>query len=251
VKPAVYLGGVTSTRPSAQARRATERIHRALGEEVRQLREDAGLPRRVLARAAEIDHAFLQRIEDGRARPSLDTYARLAIPLGADLSTHLYPNTGPTVRDRHQARILEWLLGQLHRRWQPFTEVVVRRPARGWIDVVLHDPTAECIVATEIQSALPRLEQLVRWSAEKAASLASWEGYAHLGPVATTSKLLIVRSTRETRATGREFARQLEAAYPAHPQDAVAALTGTRAWPGPALIWVDLRPDGVRFVARR
>lgn len=226
-------------------------MHRVLGEEVHRLREDAGLARRVLADAASVDNAFLRRIEDGAARASFETYARLATVLGADLNAHLYPNTGPTIRDRHQARILEWLLGQVHSRWLRFTEVAVRQPARGWIDLVLFDATERCLVATEIQSGLPRLEQIVRWSDDKAASLPSWEGYAHLGPVTTTSKMLIVRSTRGTREIGRDFARQLEAAYPAHPQDAIAALTGTRPWPGPVLMWLDVRSDQVRFVGRR
>ncbi|HLX35775.1 MAG TPA: hypothetical protein VKR30_11115 [Candidatus Limnocylindrales bacterium] len=38
------------------------------------------------------------------------------------------------------------------------------------------------------------------------------------------------------RIVGREFGHQLEVAYPGHPQDAIAALTGKRSWPGPTLI---------------
>ena len=215
------------------------------------MREDAALTRPALAEAAGVDATYLARIEDGLANPTLDTYARIALPLGADLSARLYPNTGPTIRDRHQARILEWLLEQRHPRWTPYTEVAVRRPARGWIDLVLHDPEARCVVPTEIQSTLARIEQLVRWSVEKAASLPSWEGYSHLGPVSTTSSLLLVRATRSTRAIGKEFARQLEIAFPAHPEDAIAALTGRRPWPGSALIWIDQRPDTVRFLNHR
>jgi hypothetical protein len=50
---------------------------------------------------------------------------------------------------------------------------------------------------------------------------------------------------------GREFERQLAAAYPAHPADAIAALTGTSAWPGAALVWAEIERDRVRFIARR
>ncbi|MBI3751250.1 MAG: helix-turn-helix transcriptional regulator, partial [Chloroflexi bacterium] len=202
---------MASTR-SATARRAADRLHRGLGEDVRRLREDASLTRAALAQATGVDLTYLGRIEEGLVRPSLEMYARLAAGLGADLVTRLYPNTGPTIRDRHQARILEWLLGLVHRRWRPYTEAAVRSPARGWIDLVLHDATAACLVATEIQSGLSRLEQLVRWSGEKRVSLPSWEGYAQLGPIETTSSLLLVRATRATRAIGRQFARQLEAA---------------------------------------
>jgi hypothetical protein len=116
---------------------------------------------------------------------------------------------------------------------------------------VLHEPAAEAVVATEIQSDLRRLEQLLRWFPEKVASLPSWEGWAQLGPVATTSRLLIVRSTKATRTMGREFERQLAVAYPAHPADALAALTGAAPWPGAALIWAEIERDRVRFIARR
>lgn len=53
----------------------------------------------------------------------METYARLAAALGADLSARLYPNTGPAIRDRHQAGIPEALLALLHPRWRPHTEV--------------------------------------------------------------------------------------------------------------------------------
>ena len=132
------------------------------------------------------------------------------------------------------------------------TEVAVRRPARGWIDLVLHDALAAQVVAVEIQSELRRLEQLIRWSGEKAASLPSWEGYARIGSVATTFRLLVVRRTRATRTIARDFASQLAVAYPAHPEDALAALTDGGSWPGDALLWVDERADrGVRFMHRR
>jgi len=222
-----------------------------MGEDVRRLREDAAVTRRQLADEAGIDQGYLRRIEDGRARASLDTYAKLATALGADLSTRLYPNTGPSIRDRHQARILEALLRDVHPRWTTYPEVGVRQPSRGWIDVVLHAERERQLVATEIQSDLRRLEQLLRWFPEKVASLPSWEGWVHLGEVSEPSRLLIVRSTKATRAVGREFERQLAAAYPAHPADAIASVTGTAPWPGPALVWAEIEPTRVRFIARR
>jgi transcriptional regulator with XRE-family HTH domain len=222
-----------------------------MGEEVRRLREDAGVARSQLAAAAGIDVAFLRRIENGAERPSVDTYAKLATTLGADLSFRLYPNTGPNIRDRWQARILEALLRDLHPRWRPYPEVAVRYPSRGWIDVGLHAPRDGLFIGVEIQSDLRRLEQLLRWFPEKIASLPSWEGWAHLGDGREPSSLLIVRSTKATRAIARQFERQLAAAYPAHPADAIAALTSTSSWPGPALIWAEIEPTRVRFVMRR
>jgi transcriptional regulator with XRE-family HTH domain len=242
---------MASTRTLARARRVVDRLHRVLGEDVRRMREDAALTRAALAGAAGVDATYLARLEDGLVNPTLTTYTRLSTALGADLGAHLYPNTGPTIRDRHQARLLEWLLERCHPRWSRYMEVAVRQPARGWIDLVLHDRAAACVVATEIQSSLGRLEQLVRWSAAKANSLPSWDGYTNLGPIVTTSSLLLVRSTRTTRSIGLQFARQLEIADPAHPEDAIAAITRTHPWAGAALIWVDLRSDALRFVSHR
>ena len=242
---------MASTKQIALAQRLTTRIHRSLAEDLRRLREDAGVSRAQLASASGVDLSYLCRVEDARARPSIETYTRLAMALGADLSTRLYPNTGPAIRDRHQARILEALLGSLHPRWKAYPEVAVRRPSRGWIDGLLHARREQCVVATEIQSDLRRLEQLLRWFPEKVASLPSWDGWSQLGVVSEPSRLLIVRSTRATRSVGREFRRQLAEAYPVHPADAIEALTGTTKWPGPALIWVELEPNRVRFVGNR
>jgi transcriptional regulator with XRE-family HTH domain len=213
----------------AEARRRATRVHRALGEEIRRLREDAGISRTALATASGIDLAYLCRIEDGRQRPTIDVLIRAAAVLGADLSVRLYPNTGPTIRDRHQARIVEALLGTLHPRWRPYVEVAVRHPSRGWIDVVLHEKREGVLVAAEIQSDLRRLEQLLRWFPEKVESLPSWEGWPHIEATGQPSRLLIVRLTKATRSVGREFERQLKVAYPAHPADALASLTGGAA----------------------
>ena len=139
----------------------------------------------------------------------------------------------------------------LHPRWHAFSEVAVRRPSRGWIDAVLHDPRAGLAVATELQSELRRLEQLVRWSGEKAASLPSWDGWDRLGDEPRIDRLLIVRRTRATREVAAADERQLRVAFPAHPDDALAALTGTAPWPGAALVWSVVDGRGARLVGGR
>ncbi|HEX5828267.1 MAG TPA: helix-turn-helix transcriptional regulator [Candidatus Limnocylindrales bacterium] len=179
-----------------------------------------------LARASGLDDGYLSRVLRGTASPSVDRWARIAVPLGLDLPMRLYQNTGPRVRDRFAAPMLEAILRDAHPRWARDIEVGVHQPARGWIDLGLHDPVAPVFVAGELQSELRRLEQLVRWQEEKAESVPSWEGWTHLGspPV---SRLLVVRRTRATREVAAAFARQLRTAYPAHPDDALAALAGT------------------------
>ena len=242
---------MTTARQRA-ARRATEHAYTTLAADLERACSDAGLTSRELARASGVDSGFLMRILACKTHASLATYARLAVPLGLDLSTRLYPNTGPAIRDRLSAPMLEALLTPLDARWRRFTEVPVRRPSRGWIDAVLHDARAGFIVASELQSELRRLEQLVRWHAEKAASLPSWEGWPELGRAPEVRRLLIVRRTRATRALAAEFAGQLRVAYPAHPDDALAALTTPSApWPGAALVWADVAAGHARLVAGR
>ena len=231
------------------ALRAAARARSRLVEDIERMCADAGLPIEILANAAGVPASFLRRIMAGQARPSLETYAKLSIPLGADLATRLYPNTGPLIRDRHQARIAEALLAVRHPRWRASTEVGVTRPARGWIDVVLHEERERRLVAVEIESDIRRIEQQLRWAQTKAESLPSWEGWPADG--AEVSRLLIVRRTRSNRQTTLEFARQLATAYPAHPEDAVAALTGTPPWPGEAMVWAQIEPERVRFLTTR
>lgn len=248
-KTAVLFFGMA--RNGIAARRRAAAIRGNVAEDLRRLCADAGVSQGALARASGVPQAFISRILAEDARPSLETYGRLADALGADLSVRLYPNTGPRIRDRHQAPILEGLLTVLHPRWRPFSEVAVHRPARGWIDVLLHEPRERIAVATEIESDLRRIEQVVRWSRAKADSLESWNGWAPIEEPTAVSQLLLVRRTRANRTVATDFARQLAAAYPAHPDDAVAALTGTRTWPGAALVWVELGVDGLRFLHGR
>src|SRR5262245_15562059 len=219
------------------AERAADRARSRAAEDLERLCADAGISLRMLERASGVPHGYISEIIDGRAKPSLETYARLAIPLGADLVTRLYSNTGPTIRDRHQARILEHLLEVRLPRYRPWTEVGVTRPAHGWIDVVFEDEDAAHLIATEIASDVRRIEQTVRWSKEKAASLPSWQRWPAIaaGGAPTVSQLLVVRRTRSNRRLAEDFARQLAVAYPAHPEDAISALTGAAPWPGNAL----------------
>ena len=174
----------------------------------------------------------------------------IADALGADLSIRFYPNTGPRVRDHIQARIVEELQRIANRRWKRFTEVPVYRPARGRVDVVLHDPAAAIVVATEVHSQVGRLEQQLGWANLKAESLASADFWRHLDREPSISQLLVLRSTRATRGVARLFETTLRAAYPACAADVFAAFTGDGQWPGNGLLWADVTPDAVRILDR-
>lgn len=95
----------------------------------------------------------------------------------------------------------------------------------------------------EFVSRLARVEQELRWSAEKVASIASADLFRERA-VPSTSRLLVLRSTAANRELARRFEATMRAAYPARSAEAVRALSSGDRWPGDALIWV--RIDGDR-----
>jgi transcriptional regulator with XRE-family HTH domain len=196
-----------------------------------------------------VNHGFLARIERGSREPSISVLAAIGDALGADLVVRLYPNTGPRIRDRIQAAIVEELLRIAHPRWKRFTEVAVYRPARGRVDVVLHDPQAAEIVATEVQSQVRRLEQQLGWARMKAESLPSADLWRFTENPAVR-QLLVLRSTSATRELAKQFESTLRAAYPARCAEVFAALTGDGPWLASGLLWADVTGDVVRILDR-
>lgn len=134
-------------------RRAEEGV-RALGAEIRVLREDAGLSKAAIARIAGIDPTHLRLIEEGHREGSASVLTRIAAALGADFSRRLFPSGGPPIRDRFQARMVEAFLRELPPDWSRSVEVAVYRPVRGVIDAVLGHPTGHVVIALECQSEL-------------------------------------------------------------------------------------------------
>lgn len=236
-----------------QAVAATRHVHRTIGTEIGRLRADGGISQRRLAVAAGVDQSFLARIESGGARPTIETLSRLAAALGADLNVRLYPNTGPPIRDRHQARMIEALLRVLHPRWHSTLEVAVRSPARGIIDLVLHDPVAGIALAVEAQSELRRVEQQLRWSGEKAASLPSsalWSTIRTREP--RIGRVLLLRSTRTMRTLVADLEKTFRVAYPADHAAARRALTTPdEPWPGSGIVWVSVDGREAAVLERR
>jgi transcriptional regulator with XRE-family HTH domain len=202
VKPLVVECAMTRTRLQLDADQQTARIRSRLAEDLQRLREGAGVTRTAVARVAGIDRSVVSKIERGTLDPTLETYGRLAAALGGDLAARVYPQTGPAIRDRHQVRMAELVLASLNPRWRPTPEVAVRRPVKGWVDLALHDPAARVVVASELESSLRRIEQLLRWSTEKADALGSadaWQTWLDAGSGPAVSRLLVVRWTRANR----------------------------------------------------
>ncbi len=231
-------------------RRARESRVR-VGRDIRNLREDGGVSQRALSRAAGIDHGFLSLVERGEREPSITALTAIASALGAELGIRLYPGVGPRLRDPIQARIVEELLRATHPRWDRQLEVPVVRPVRGFIDVVLTDRPPSIAICTEVQSELRRLEQLIRWSNEKAAALPSAPFWDQIADTPRIERLMVVRSTRVNRQIVARFSQTLAAVFPARSEDAYRALTtGDGDWTGSALLWADVRGDHVTILDR-
>lgn len=213
-------------------RRHTQRT----GEDLLRMRQDAGVSLRGLSAATGLHPSFLARIEAGQVHASIPALIRIGVALGADLSVRYFPGSGPRLRDRFQAPIIEALLRAVHDRWSAEVEVGIRRPARGVADVLLHDRLSPTTIVGEAQSEFRRLEAQIRWFGAKADAI--MDRLREDGDHRQVSRLLIIRSTSSTREVARQFEATLSAAYPARACDVFDALTGTAGWPGSGIIWV-------------
>jgi transcriptional regulator with XRE-family HTH domain len=228
-----------------EMRAVQRRQFRSLGDELRQLREDAGRSQHAVAAAAGLSQGYVSKVEAGLARPSLAVLRRLSASLGVDLSLRLFPNTGPRVRDRLQLPMEQALLDLTRTRYRPQPEVRVWRPVRGVIDLVLHDMTSPVSVATEVHSLLRRAEQQIRWANEKADALAALPECQGR----TVCRLLLLRNTSANRALVRAAPDLFAAAYPGRAADAHSALSqlGPHC-PTAAILWVNLEGGVARVL---
>jgi transcriptional regulator with XRE-family HTH domain len=237
---------IGATRTEREARQLELDTRRAFGLALRQLCADAGITRAALARAAHLSPAQVGRIMADTTSSSVYAMCALAVALDARFVLRFDQVTGPPIRDRIQALIVETMVGIAHARWKRFLEVPVFRPVRGMIDVVLHDPLAAVAIATEVHSEIRRFEQQQRWANAKADALL---GGSELPLAAmsrqppTVSRLLVLLSTETNRELVRTLSESFRVAYPGRTADAYRALTTADApWPGPSLLWA--RVDG-------
>jgi len=221
-----------------EAARRAEGIGRSAGESFRQAREDAGLPQRRVADVAGLSHSHYAEVEAGTAQPSLEALLSISLALGGELSVRFHPGTGPRIRDRHQAAMVEAVLRVLDATWSHFVEVPVYRPASGVIDLVLAERSTNHLVAAEFQSQVQRLEQQIRWARVKADSLPFSSIGAVAGGEAAVDRLPVLRSTQANRSIPEEFEQTLASAYPARSRDVAAGLRGEGRWPGSGIVWV-------------
>ena len=181
------------------------------------------------------------------AKPAWRSLHRVAAALGADVSLRIYPNTrtaDPRSPSRHgwskrSCTSLPADLGSPRRGRRssgPFGASSMscspdRRDGR--------------IVSVEAQSELRRLEQQIRWAAEKTDALPSaaiWPARRRRPPWRCRGSCSCGR--RRTRELARSFASTLAAAYPADPRASRSARRSDPPWPGNGIVWV--RVEGAR-----
>jgi transcriptional regulator with XRE-family HTH domain len=226
---------MTSQLPGPRERARTLRtLRERYGRQVADARTDAGATRAALARCAGLDPGHIWRIEAGTVSPSLEAMVAISSCLGMELGVRMFPVAGPRLHDRFQAPMVEALARFLGEAWRPQPEVVVPG-ARGVIDLVLNRSLDQLSVACECHSELRRLEAVVRRIAEKEEGLRG-----QVGPTSNVSSLLLLRSTRSTRAIATTYEATLAAAFPARTTDMLDALRGTGAWPGRGLVWASV-----------
>ncbi len=241
--------GMADTLILRTARQRQRALAQHIAADIRRARLDRGVSQRTLAAAAGMDHAAISRLEAGRTEPTLPVVVALATALGMEPSLRLFPAVGPCIHDRVSAPITDALLGIANERWRPSLEVFVTQPARGVIDVVFVEPRAADVVATEVQGQIRRVEQQLRWAGQKADSLPSAAGWPWTDGPARISRLLVLRSTAETRALVRSLPAVFRTAYPTFEAEAYAALTSPSGrWPGHALLWADLTGGRARIL---
>jgi transcriptional regulator with XRE-family HTH domain len=151
----------TVDRHAAGAARASSRIRRLVGDEIRSPRVEAGVSQDHLARAAGVSKAEVSRVERAIAPwLTIDELCRLAAPLGLDVSIRLYPG-GPRIRDRAQVPLLD----RLHRELSSALAWVFEVPLplagdrRAWDATISGDGWR---VAVEAESRLHDVQALER-----------------------------------------------------------------------------------------
>jgi len=216
------------------ARRRRTREH--VGRQMAVLRMEAGISQVTLAAAAGTDQGHLSRIERGLAIPSIDLLVSIGACLGADLGIRFFPGSGPRLRDRIQAPMVDALIRTLAPRWRPIPELPVPK-AHGFVDLAIGLRAGSLGIVCEAHSELRALDEVQRRLREKALAVSD------LGVIGSeVSMLLLVRSTVQTRAVARTYEATLSATFPGRVDLALAALRGDGMWPGPTLIWSTVAP---------
>jgi transcriptional regulator with XRE-family HTH domain len=226
-----------------------------LGPEFRRLRVDAGVSARALASAVGVHHSAICRFERGEQDVSIANLVALGIGIGSPAQIAFRPASGPPIRDRLQASRVEALLTFIDSDWRRFVELPVGRAALGGgvIDCVLAHPRERLLVAIESEGQIRRLEQTLRWAAQKAEALRTTGVATEIKRAGSLriERVLLLASTHHNRSVVEEHKQTFAAAYPGRLMDAVAALEDPLIrFPGSTVLWVSADGSRPRLLRR-
>ncbi len=228
--------------PRARASRA-DRSARSC----KRVRLEAGLSIRELGAGDRVDPGHLR----GRAWHSGDSAGRTrrrGCSVGHDASVRCFPSSGPRVRDHHQVRMIEALLGMPIRAGSARLEVPVYRPVHGVIDVVLDDARRPAVIVRRGPQRAAR--RSMRRSAGRARrrtrSRRPTAGRGAIGRDPERSRLLLLRDTaanaRHSCGSAADVRVGVSGLVPPRPS---RRSSGTRSMAGrSAIVWVHI--DGSR-----
>ena len=150
----------TRERPLHRARRLSASTALSLGNEFRLARRAANLSQQAVGDLAGMSRTKVGRIEVGNTSTTLDDLWALAVPLGLDVSTRLFP-VGDPARDKGQRAVLERLHVKVHEalRWRTEVPFPNAGDLRAW-DAVIWGAGWSC--AVEAETRLTDLQALDR-----------------------------------------------------------------------------------------
>ena len=186
-------------------------------------------PDRAAGRAGGGHRPVLPRPDRGSAPrgPATTVLAAIGAVLGADLSVRLFPTTGPRIHDRFQAAMEEALLAG--------AAPAVDRLAGGAVVTSRRGASSTWCSTTGRRRCSWPASSTARSAASSSRSAGiarrscrcrrrTCGGSRRRDGEPATSRLLVLRSTRDLRDLARAFESTLAAAYPARAADVVAAL---------------------------
>lgn len=138
------------------------RLRALLSREWRDLRLQAGLTQRTVAKAMGVSNATYGRIERGEAREiGLVRATLISAILGADLSVKMFP-AGPPVRDAAHAALITRFVRRVPALWRPTHEspMPIAGDQRAW-DLRLEGPVSVGVEAETRPMDLQAMERAV------------------------------------------------------------------------------------------
>lgn len=152
-------------RPHGPSRRYASQAAAKVGGDIDTARRTVSASIAAVAARARVAPSTVHRVLRGDSGVHLDTICAVAAAVGLRISLKAYPAPGPSLRDRGQLRVVEYLIGRAHPSFKPAVELPVGDPFGRAADLVLFGP--EEILHCEVESNLPDWQAAYRSAAVK------------------------------------------------------------------------------------